>query len=490
MRRPSGNHRRPASVRRDPSATPSRSGISGRVNDIADATLELFRSFFPLRIHGGALEFAGGYEAPLWTTERGGLVLAVRLVIYEDDASERPRDCREQEVYLGDPSEAPRERWLAYVAGHLRALPAIAAHLGDDLECAMPNDLFFYWTVLADDRLQTADDFAAALSDHERLTAIDAAMLEEEFREALGPSGLSEHAVEVAALARPSLRLQLEPEYEDEDEDEDENEDENRDDEGEAPAIGPVGETRFGGAPDLPPDLAWPEEDGEPLTFVAQFDLAELAPHRAARELPSSGLLSFFYAPIPAGDRRDHPVRVLHFAAGAALSRRAAPDDVESLAAHKIALDDEVLYPAIESSFFYEALLPQDQVLAAYQAGDREILPYRPLARFIYGASQRGDDQRPYHRLLGHPDAIQGDPYLDIEIALRPQGWDGWRDESPECLAIRRQALRWRLLLQVDANGDGELLLNQDGGFFYFWIPADALAVHDWSQARGALQCH
>ncbi|MCY1006916.1 DUF1963 domain-containing protein [Nannocystis pusilla] len=119
-----------------------------------------------------------------------------------------------------------------------------------------------------------------------------------------------------------------------------------------------------------------------------------------------------------------------------------------------------------------------------------ELVPFNPLEYFIAESGELDDHERPYHRLLGHPASIQGDPYLDVEIDTRPQGWDGWDDGSPEALAIRRRALRWRLLLQIDATERDELLLNQDGGFFYFWIPADALAVHDWSQARGALQCH
>jgi uncharacterized protein YwqG len=138
-----------------------------------------------------------------------------------------------------------------------------------------------------------------------------------------------------------------------------------------------VGRSRLGGDPDLPPTLAWPQIQGEPLVFVAQLDLAELARYEAATELPRAGLLSFFYAPIPPdGYELEHPVAVLHL-----------------------------------------------------------------------------------------------------------------RDRD-EALALREQALRWRLLLQIDAYQDDELLLNQDGGFFYFWIPGDALAVHDWSRVQGSLQCH
>nr|WP_276604885.1 DUF1963 domain-containing protein [Nannocystis sp. RBIL2] len=301
-------------------------------------------------------------------------------------------------------------------------------------------------------------------------------------------------------MARPSIRLHLSrseelDEDEDEDDDADVDEDDGDEDDGDdAEVTDDPGQTRLGGAPDLPPDLPWPEVDGVKLTFVAQFDLAELAGRAAARELPAHGLLSFFYAPIPPDGVRGHPVRVLHFTDLDALACRPVPPGVERLSAYDIDVADERLYPCVDSYFFYESLLPEARVLEVHrqrqQGKGGELIPFNPLECFIADSGELDDYERPYHRLLGHPASIQGDPYLDVEIDTRPQGWDGWDDGSPEALAIRRRSLRWRLLLQIDAQQDGELLLNQDGGFFYFWIPADALAVHDWSQARGALQCH
>ena len=53
-----------------------------------------------------------------------------------------------------------------------------------------------------------------------------------------------------------------------------------------------VGASKVGGRPDL--TQPWPVQGGKALYFLAQFNLAELAPHDADRLFAASGLLSFF----------------------------------------------------------------------------------------------------------------------------------------------------------------------------------------------------
>ncbi|MDC0719289.1 DUF1963 domain-containing protein [Nannocystis bainbridge] len=460
-----------------------------------DRLLELFRRHLPLRAGSVEVAFASEVEPPVWRNEAGYPVVALRLTTFDPDDGVVPLDIKAQEVCIGDDREHPPERWLAFVEGHLRAMPAILGHV-EESDTLMPSDLFVYEAVLTDAGLQRADEFAAALRDPVRLAAMQAAAGEAEWRERLEPLGLAEHVAEVRAMARPSIRLHLsrvegEDEYDDED-DEDIDDTENTDAVDDATC--PTGQTRLGGDPDLPPEMPWPEVDGVPLTFVAQFDLAGLARRDAASELPASGLLSFFYAPSPPDGVRGHPVRVLHLTDLDTLVHRPAPAAVERLAAYDIDTADELQYPGVDSHFFYEALLPEARILEGHrqrqQGEGGELVPFNPLACFIAESEQLDAFERPTHRLLGHPSAIQGDPYLDVEIDTRPQGWDGWEDGSHEALQVRRRSLRWRLLLQIDAQEHGGPLLNQDGGFFYFWLPADALAAHDWSQARGSLQCH
>jgi uncharacterized protein YwqG len=66
----------------------------------------------------------------------------------------------------------------------------------------------------------------------------------------------------------------------------------------------PVGATRIGGMPDLPVvppgegwrGTSWPTIEEQPMNFLAQFNLADLAGYASAAELPKSGLLSVFAA--------------------------------------------------------------------------------------------------------------------------------------------------------------------------------------------------
>ncbi|MCY9514330.1 YwqG family protein [Paenibacillus apiarius] len=56
-----------------------------------------------------------------------------------------------------------------------------------------------------------------------------------------------------------------------------------------------TGGSRVGGYPDLPELTAWPvTEDGTKMTFLAQLNLADIAPHDSAQLLPQQGMLYFF----------------------------------------------------------------------------------------------------------------------------------------------------------------------------------------------------
>jgi hypothetical protein len=71
-----------------------------------------------------------------------------------------------------------------------------------------------------------------------------------------------------------------------------------------------IGASRNGGSPNLPADFAWPTyEDGRPLTFLAQLNLAEVAAAGSTiTALPNAGQLVVFSAWgwVPPGDSSPH----------------------------------------------------------------------------------------------------------------------------------------------------------------------------------------
>lgn len=64
---------------------------------------------------------------------------------------------------------------------------------------------------------------------------------------------------------------------------------------GDDQAVMPIGSSRIGGEPDVPPDFEWPMWKGKAQHFLAQINLADCAGMPGAEVLPNSGQLLFFY---------------------------------------------------------------------------------------------------------------------------------------------------------------------------------------------------
>ena len=69
-----------------------------------------------------------------------------------------------------------------------------------------------------------------------------------------------------------------------------------------------VGNTRFGGSPDVPLSFEHPKTEERFWTFVAQINLQELAPHQGF--LPRTGMFSFFYEDI---NQDSEKIKVFYF---------------------------------------------------------------------------------------------------------------------------------------------------------------------------------
>jgi hypothetical protein len=93
-----------------------------------------------------------------------------------------------------------------------------------------------------------------------------------------------------------------------------------------------LGLTKLGGHPDLPAAAKWPRAKREPLTFLAQIDLAEVSPQLPAGALPSAGLLALFIGNDPDGPAGYCEVaKAIFTPPGTPVVRREVPEDFTDL---------------------------------------------------------------------------------------------------------------------------------------------------------------
>jgi uncharacterized protein YwqG len=267
---------------------------------------------------------------------------------------------------------------------------------------------------------------------------------------------VSEHLDALVALAEPSIRLVPE-----------------------APADRqPLGATKLGGEPDLPPEVTWPAFQGVPHSFIAQINLGEMRGLGGAERLPTAGLLSFFYDAeqriwgFDPADREGW--LVLYTPSTEAIVPRAFPHELPSHArfgARRLRTREETTHAAWESS----------DVLAI--VGDYPAaLEY---AQSLPSVGGRG----PRHRLLGHPDSLQGDMQRECQLAANGiYGGDGRSDDDPRVPELLTDSRAWRLLLQIDTDDDAGMMWG-DCGCIYFWIRREDLAAAQFDRAWCVLQC-
>ncbi|MBO0823759.1 MAG: DUF1963 domain-containing protein [Actinobacteria bacterium] len=234
--------------------------------------------------------------------------------------------------------------------------------------------------------------------------------------------------------------------------------------------------SRLGGMPDLPATTHWPTNDGKPLSFIAQVNLAEVAPYDLEAVLPKDGLLSFFYEAVaqPWGfDPADHgSAAVLYTPPNAGTERRS----------HPAGLTSEGVFPSIGLRSRAEL------TFAPWESFVVEALGMSRDEGFAY-ADTFGTGDQTIHRLLGHPDPVQGDMQLECQLVtngLYCGNLTGYRD--PRAAGLRDGAAQWRLLLQVDSQDEAGMMWG-DLGRLYYWMRHSDLLARDWELSWLILQC-
>jgi uncharacterized protein YwqG len=237
----------------------------------------------------------------------------------------------------------------------------------------------------------------------------------------------------------------------------------------------------LGGAPDLPEGVAWPRRGELPLTFIAQVELSQVSRVWPSSPLPASGLLSFFYDRIqrPWGfDPADRGAWAVYHFDQKVVRPAEPPDD----------LPEEARFRALGMQLVGELKLPAAESKAVEELDLRlkEQTAYWALLGDLEAAQK--DDGRPVHRLLGHPDPIQGDMEAQSQLVTNGIGAesDGY-DRELERRLVKEKGV-WKMLLQVDSDERTDMQWG-DGGRIYFWMRQADLAARRWNESWLHLQC-
>lgn len=209
----------------------------------------------------------------------------------------------------------------------------------------------------------------------------------------------------------------------------------------------------------------WPTWNDDPLAFLAQFSLSDLAGFPAAHDLPSSGLLSFFYAAEeqPWGGRASD--------AGAFHVAFAPPGtDLVNAEYPKAVHETERFEPCCVTFAAADTLPMESGAVERLNLDDGEQEAYSELCSKVGEVNEMGDIP---HRLLGHSQNVQGG--MEEECAQMAEGAHG-----PE---------EWRLLFQLGSERAARMMWG-DMGALYFWIPQVHLNARDFSKVWGIMQCY
>jgi len=249
------------------------------------------------------------------------------------------------------------------------------------------------------------------------------------------------------------------------------------------PAEGlPLGASRVGGIPDLAPGMVWPRHKGAPLAFLAQFDLRAVAQVAPLSPLPRTGHLWFFY------DARDYAgtggpsngsdVSVLHDPGDAPLVKTDPPVDLSKKSRFPscaVILEAYEDIPDLSNERWLDTLLDED--------GPRSEAYLEIQSELESGA------HRDTHKLLGYAGPVQDVMELECHLASKGIPYPLRKKEADRVEALEAAARDWRLLFQVESDGNAKMMWG-DAGRLYFWIRDEDLRAARFERTWVVFQCH
>lgn len=228
----------------------------------------------------------------------------------------------------------------------------------------------------------------------------------------------------------------------------------------------PVGASKLGGLPDLPPGTAWPQGNESAFSFIAQMNLEQIKPYDSDNLLPDKGMLYFFhdleaeaYGYDPK-DKRGHTV--LYFDGDLSGLTRTQPPKP---------LSDDKRFDAAAVRFYCEENLPHFfsspfQKLSQFSRSDSEA----------YWAIVDEETGSYFNKLLGHSDNMQGAMESVCQLATNGIYCDSSAHKDPRAEALEKDCCDWKLLMQIDSNDELGMMWGVNCGRLYLWIREQDLA--------------
>jgi uncharacterized protein YwqG len=272
-------------------------------------------------------------------------------------------------------------------------------------------------------------------------------MNSDQVRELIAAVGLEHRASEIMAMLQPASAIHTSPTDE---------------------SKIAIGESKFGGMPDLPIGVAWPDYQGHPLAFVAQINLADVTPYDHDQWLPVSGHLYFFFDANRYYDDelyKNHgkdSYQVIYSDEDIShLTRAVEPHNLElKYIACRLNFSEILTLPDMDSYWVATVFgWTQDNLFEDEQDKDAYLKLYDQL---IHSDSW-------HNRMFGYPYVIQNDVMLEAEEAAYNLTWDEYS------YVQRGDSIKtWQLLLQVDSDDNAGMMWD-DVGVLYFCIQAKDL---------------
>jgi uncharacterized protein YwqG len=239
----------------------------------------------------------------------------------------------------------------------------------------------------------------------------------------------------------------------------------------------PVGASKFGGKPDLPYDITWPEYKRESMSFLAQINLKAASRYDYSNVLPDSGMLYFFYdknQEVWGSDLSEYNGWKVIYSEDKNLTRQEFPID----------LDNHVRFKPGLLIFERQKSLPGWGLNEYYEIGfnDEEDDRYHGFLEKVCKINEISN------HMLGYPEAVQNDVFDECQTVFEDA-----REEKQFNTIFKEDDLNkkdddWILLLQLDSNECCNMMWG-DVGRLYFVIREKDLVSKNFQRTWLVFQC-